>query len=73
MIDVKDVTESFVVGVVVVLLNGIFHYALYRATVTLIMLIKDQVTWIFPKLKFGLPRDTNAALPNMSPSLPYSA
>lgn len=74
MIGVKETTESFVASIIVVLLNAIFHYALYRVTVALIILVKDQFACICPKIfKFYLPRDTNAALADTNPSLPHPA
>jgi len=54
MTDVERTTESFVARVIIVLLNAILHYALYKVTVASIVLVKECIVWIFQRiLKFN--------------------
>ncbi|EFN68454.1 hypothetical protein EAG_10427 [Camponotus floridanus] len=60
----SDPAKSFFVCVVIALLNAILYYALYRATITSIVLVKGCIIWLFQGMsKFNLSQGATNTLP----------
>lgn len=50
MNDLRLTTDSVIAHIGVTFLNAILHYALYRAVIATIMLIKETILWLFRKV-----------------------
>lgn len=58
----EKTAESFLARVVIALTSAILHYALYKATVASIVLMKGCVVWLFREIsKFNLSRGANTS------------
>lgn len=50
MNDLRLTTDSVIAHIGITFLNAILHYALYRAVIATIMLIKETILWLFRKV-----------------------
>lgn len=50
MNDLRLTTDSVIAHIGITFLNAILHYALYRAVIAAIMLIKETILWLFRKV-----------------------